>query len=124
MIDLPPVCMPRSTARIMKAPTNAPCQFESMPAINKALRMTSRKAEPMKAPKAVPAPQIKTAPPKQKVWGNARKKAQPEKPPKGGPPPPHQFPPADHGRRDDAQLIALPHGIDGRAVVTEQQKRG
>ena len=28
---------------MMKAPTNAPCQFESMPAISRALRMTSSK---------------------------------------------------------------------------------
>ena len=37
---------------MMKAPTNAPCQLESMPAISSALRITSRKAEPTTAPKA------------------------------------------------------------------------
>ena len=35
---------------MMKAPTNAPCQFESMPAISRALRITSSSAEPTTAP--------------------------------------------------------------------------
>ena len=52
MIDLPPDCIPSRTASTMNAPTNAPCQLESIPAISSALRITSSNAEPMIAPKA------------------------------------------------------------------------
>ncbi len=46
----PRVSIPIRTARMMKAPTNAPCQFESMPAMSRALRITSSSAEPTIAP--------------------------------------------------------------------------
>src|SRR5262249_43546778 len=62
-MDLPPDCIPRSTASTIMAPTNAPCQFESIPAISAALGMPPANAARMTAPSAVPGPPIGPAPP-------------------------------------------------------------
>ena len=52
-----------STATMMNVPTNVPCQNVLMPSRMRLLRMTSIRAAPTTAPKAVPAPPVRFAPP-------------------------------------------------------------